>query len=459
MAHLSSKNTKKGVGKEFLCRVRYQNPLPPVPFPPKLLPIPPTYVDPDAGSYSQARLQHYVEYRHTTLEEATPYPMFVDADCGMPIDPCFLGTFDEDAGTARPKVHQLDKEDEFLLNLPSAVGGDTSGFTPEVNGSNTPGAHTPGGASTPRTTAPPRTSSSVKRVFDHSLRGQLQAIEESFQFFAQYDERPEGERDLLRDLRHPTNSTLHAVEAVPLLPDEQLWPNMYTVFSVDVCPEPEYITEKMATLDIEERRNLGDKARESLIFRPRVRRNNIGEDEQWIECFLPENEDTAARFHRRLEESAPANEDDQTIEYRFEKSREYDVPVRPATHRQDLYMISTAAGNTGEAEAKYVPVKSRVLLKRRNPPTAAHYREMLDDPLHITSLDLQLRDFSEDEIQERAAAMGKLHNVVKEEVLHTSTARIEEDEESVDVGGDLFHSDDDALAPNRHRAPSYSPSP
>ncbi|KAJ2814282.1 hypothetical protein FBU31_007348, partial [Coemansia sp. 'formosensis'] len=216
------------VGKEFLCKVRYQNPLPEVPFPPKLLPIPPTYVDPNAGSYSQARLHHYVEYRHTTLEEATPYQMFVDADYGMPIDPCLLGAFDEERGAVGPMPQVLDEKDNFLLNLPTA--NTASNGVSGVNGS---GPQTPASSTPPITSGVPETiaatglgqhpgvrkagmqriSSSLKRKFDHSLQGQLRAIDESFEYYAKYSDRADGEQDLLRDLRHPTNSNLQAVEA------------------------------------------------------------------------------------------------------------------------------------------------------------------------------------------------------------------------------------------------------
>ncbi|KAJ2159632.1 hypothetical protein GGF46_002877 [Coemansia sp. RSA 552] len=457
----SSKGAKKGVGKEFLCKVRYQNPLPSVPFPPKLLPIPPTYADPNVGSYSQARLQHYVEYRHTTLEEATPYPMYVDADYGMPIDPCLLGAFDEDRESAQPRPQALDKEDEFLLKLPTAATAaaadtDSPDQAVETNGSNTPSARPHTGlpsAPGPRPPGPARSTAS-KRTFDHSLEGQLQAIEESFQYFSKFGEGADGEKRFLESLRHPTDSTLHAVEAVPLFPDEDLWPNMYTVFSLDACPEPEYVQGRRAELSAEEGRRLGDEARASLVFRPRTRPTNIGDDEQWIECFLPEDEDTATRLRRRLTDPAPANDSDKDVEYRFEKSREYEMPVRPATHRQDLFMFTIDTVDD-ERVARYMPIKSRVLLKRRNVLASARQYEMQEDPLRITNLDLQLREFSDEEIQERASAMDKLHEVIREQVVHT---RSDESDENVDVGGDLFDSDNDDSR-SRRREHSYSPSP
>ncbi|KAJ2622471.1 hypothetical protein GGI25_003725 [Coemansia spiralis] len=462
------------IGKEFLCKVRYQNPLPPVPFPPKLLPIPPTYVDPNAGSYSQSRLHHYVEYRHTTLEEATPYPMIVDADYGMPIDPCLLGAFDEDKGVSTLGATELDEKDRFLLNLPSApkqAETEPNGLT-ESN--SLPSSQLGQGA---KPSALPRTASNARRAFDHSVQGQLRAIEESFAYFAKYNKNPDGEQELLRNLKHPTNDKLHAVESYPLFPDEELWPNIYTAFSMDVCPEPEFLASKKQTIDADEYKQIGNKARESLVFRPRVRQNNIGEDEQWIECFLPEDETTAQNVRERLERSSSYVDADQGVEYRFEKSREYDMPVRPNTSRQDLYMIvvgSLDGSDNAPLVAKYVPIKSKVMLKNRQLLLSRmQQHEDSDDPLRITSLDLQLRDFSEEEIQERAAARNKLHEAIKEEIVRVNSASRNDDdiEENVDVGGNLFDSDNDdtdrrnndtvenGRRGGRHRrTPSYSSS-
>ncbi|KAJ1799496.1 hypothetical protein LPJ59_001789 [Coemansia sp. RSA 2399] len=315
-------------------------------------------------------------------------------------------------------------------------------------------------------------------MFDHSVEGQLRAIEESFACFSKYDSTPDGEQELLHSLKHPTDSTLRAIESYPLFPDEDLWANTYTAFLMDVCPDPEFLSEKRRKFDAEEYKRLADLARDSLVFRPRVRQNHLGEDEQWIECFLPEDEATAQRARSRLQSGAPFDEvSDQDVEYRFEKSREYDMPVRPdAAARQDLYMITVDAAATANGRsagpsrpvAKYVPIKSKVLLKHRHSALSRlHEQDEFDDPLHITSLDLQLRDFSEEEIQQRAAARNRLHEIIREEIVHASgdsPRNSDADNVNIDVGGDLFDSDIEDPGSNRNgkshrRTPSYSPSP
>ncbi|KAJ2664183.1 hypothetical protein IWW48_000952 [Coemansia sp. RSA 1200] len=479
---MTSKSAPKAraVGKEFLCKVRYKNPLPEVPFPPKLLPIPPTYVDPNAGSYSQSRLHHYVQYRHTTLEEATPYPMIVDADYGMPIDPCLLGAFDEDRGASMISGAQIDEKDRFLLNLPTVANASATSALAAEAASQSDGISTPPVSQQPGLGAKqfgaqrtPAGGNIAKRMFDHSVEGQLRTIEESFACFSKYDtSSPDGYQAHLRDLKHPTDPKLHAVESYELFPDADLWPNVYTAFLTDVCADPEFLVEKKNKPDPEEYKRVADLARDSLIFRPRVRQNHLGEDEQWIESFLPEDEDTAIRIRKRLHSGALFDESvDQDVEYRFEKSREYDMPVRPDTAtagRQDLYMIAidTSESSGSRPVAKYVPIKSKVLLKHRQAfLSSMQEQDELDDPLRITSLDLQLRDFSEEEIQERAAATNKLHEVIKEEIIHASVdSPNHADSENIDVGGDLFASDNEDSSPSRdgkklRRVPSYSPSP
>ncbi|KAJ2735639.1 hypothetical protein IW152_001416 [Coemansia sp. BCRC 34962] len=463
----------RSVGKEFLCKVRYQNPLPEVPFPPKLLPIPPTYVDPNAGSYSQARLHHYVEYRHTTLEEATPYHMFVDADYGMPIDPCLLGAFDEERGAVGPMPQELDEKDRFLLNLPTAstASNGTIGVT-GVNGSGpqTPSSSAPphaGGASETMAAAGPaqrlgarkaglqRTSSNLKRKFDHSLEGQLQAIGESFKYFAKYSDQVDGEQGLLHDLRHPTNSNLRAIEAVPIFPDEDLWPNTYSVYSFDAAPEPEYTLDKKHQMGEDEHQALANGARESMVFRPRTEKNAFGEDDKWIECFLPASEDAARRVRRRLVEAGSVRSDDEGVEYRFEKSRDYNI-IPITTQRQDFFMITyKPATDSSTPTARYVPIKQRVMLKRRQIPPSARQLDMFDDPQHVTNLDLQWRDFSEEELHDRLSASNALHEVIREEIIHVASARVDDDsKEDIVIDDDLFSD-----GGRRRRTPSYSSSP
>ncbi|KAJ2852457.1 hypothetical protein IWW36_000344 [Coemansia brasiliensis] len=393
MSHSSSsRGPKKSVGKEFLCKVRYQNPLPSVPLPPKLLPIPPTYVDPSVGSYSQARLQHYVQYRHSTLEEATPYPLMVDADYGMPIDPCLLGAFDDDRAAIAPQ--QLDPEDEFLLHLPTTDARDS--LAEQSTDANTPNARAKGGSA--RTPGLKRTSSGAKRVFDHSLQGQLQTIDSSFKYFDKFS----SEQELLQSLKHPTNSQLQAVESIPLFPDEALWPSNYALFSLDVCPEPDFIRTKKSQMDADEYRQLGEKARESLLFLSQAGTNNLGEDETWCEVFLPESNETAVRASEQLKQGSVLD----GSEHRLKMTCEYDAQNDPI--KQKHLMITIGEGDDGSKVAKYAQFKGKILLKRSKVPRSSRNYNTVDEYKELTNIGLQLRELTEAEQLMRAQKLQEL---------------------------------------------------
>ncbi|KAG8893761.1 hypothetical protein FRC01_013363, partial [Tulasnella sp. 417] len=64
---------------DLLVRVRYVNPLPPPPYPPKLLNIPT-----DPKRFARAEFTQ-------AMSNETPLPMVVDAEMGMPLD---LSQFD-----------------------------------------------------------------------------------------------------------------------------------------------------------------------------------------------------------------------------------------------------------------------------------------------------------------------------------------------------------------------------
>ncbi|KAJ2396081.1 hypothetical protein GGI05_001291 [Coemansia sp. RSA 2603] len=312
-----------------------------------------------------------------------------------------------------------------------------------------------------------------KRTFDHTVEGQLRAIEDSFNYFNKYDASADGQQELLAGLKHPTNSDLHAVEAIPLFPDERLWPTKYTVFSLDTRPEAQYVLQKQSDgeLTAEEFVTEGNLARESLVFRLRWRENHLGEKDQWFETFLPDSSETARSIRHRLDGAEPFAKEDSEIKYSFEKSLEFDVPVGPTSLRQDMYMI-TCDTEAGQTVAKYVPVQTRFMLRRRRIPPAVRQQEELDDPSQASILYIQLRDFLKNEIKERSASMNRLHGIIKEEVIHASgEARDEDSNENIDIDDQdddkdrLYLSDDDnneevlSSSRRRRRTPTYSSSP
>ncbi|KAF7983338.1 hypothetical protein HWV62_22297 [Athelia sp. TMB] len=212
---------------DLLVKVRYSNPLPAPPCPPKLLQIP-------TNPNRYARPEFLNE-----IANDTSLPMIVDAECGMPLD---LGRWEclwEEGGD------DSDPRDRFLLEDPSSSTK----------------AHTSGGPSTPlpQHVAWLRKTEYISRestnkgsgqepkytpqvVIDVSHSAQLATIEASF---AAANPRPlsstatsvdpDKEFDL-KTIRHPNKPGVTAVESYEVLPDAEIWPNAYDLFRFSERP-------------------------------------------------------------------------------------------------------------------------------------------------------------------------------------------------------------------------------
>ncbi|KAI6010676.1 RNA polymerase II-associated [Pisolithus orientalis] len=218
---------------DLLIRVRYSNPLPPPPCPPKLLDIPT-----DPMRYARP------EFLNAIANE-TPLPMIIDAECGMPLDlglwECLWGEdADESALNPDPNfVPPLDPKDRFLLGDPS------SSSLPYTNG--TPGPTV--GLSTPLPAHVPwlrkteylsregvQRSQSVQEIkhlpqnIDISRAAQLRDIEASFAACN------EPSQFSLSTLRHPNKPEVTAVESYEIFPDADIWANAYDLFRFSERP-------------------------------------------------------------------------------------------------------------------------------------------------------------------------------------------------------------------------------
>ncbi|KAJ2933140.1 hypothetical protein H1R20_g3941, partial [Candolleomyces eurysporus] len=217
-------SVKKSAKLDLLVRVRYSNPLPPPPCPPKLLDIPtnpmryarPEFLDAVAGEL--------------------PLPMIVDAECGMPLD---LGHWESlwedgaDDSKINPDPHNLpplDPKDAFLLADPSS----STFANGHQSGPATPASAPSIGSVTwlRKTEYLSRDNSQrfgvqeVKHVptaiVDVSRNAQLAAVEASFKAC--------NDDFSLETIRHPNNPRLTAVESYPVLPDADIWANQYDLF-------------------------------------------------------------------------------------------------------------------------------------------------------------------------------------------------------------------------------------
>ncbi|KAF5377783.1 hypothetical protein D9757_008079 [Collybiopsis confluens] len=226
---------------DLLVRVRYANPLPPPPCPPKLLDVPTNPM-----RYAQPAFLN-------SIANNSPLPMIVDAECGMPLD---LGKWEflweesaDDSGKGigdlfhdRPfsltfqfaalnpdpeNLPKLDPKDEFL----AFDSGSSNIYLSGAHNGPTPGTPALGQVAWLRKTE--YTSDRVQRaaaepkhvslpLMDISREAQLRDIEASF--VACNDEFS------LEDIRHPNKPNVTALESYEILPDSEIWANQYDLF-------------------------------------------------------------------------------------------------------------------------------------------------------------------------------------------------------------------------------------
>ncbi|KXN92386.1 hypothetical protein AN958_07004 [Leucoagaricus sp. SymC.cos] len=226
---------------DLLVRVRYSNPLPAPPCPPKLLDIPTNPM-----RYTRP------EFLNELVNE-TPLPMIIDAELGMPLD---LGKWeclweegaDDSALNPDPlNLPKLDPKDAFLLSDPSTSTGITSSVGSN-SGSSTPLAHVPWLRKTEYISREGvlRTSSQDAKTIqlapiDISRNAQLRDIEASFA--------ASNDNFDLSTLKHPNKLDITAVESYPILPDADIWPNQYDLFRFSERPGDRPVDVRYERLD------------------------------------------------------------------------------------------------------------------------------------------------------------------------------------------------------------------
>ncbi|KIJ20686.1 hypothetical protein PAXINDRAFT_66143 [Paxillus involutus ATCC 200175] len=347
---------------DLLVRVRYSNPLPPPPCPPKLLDIP-------TNSTRYARPGFL-----NVIANDTPLPMIVDAECGMPLD---LGRWeclwDEDADDSalNPDPHnlpQLDPKDRFLLGDPSANSTTyTNGVAPaSASGSSTP---LPAHVSWLRKTEylsreGVQRSSSLQEMkplpqhIDISRPAQLRDIEASFAACndpSQFD---------LSALRHPNKPNVTAIESYEIYPDADIWANAYDLFRFSERPGERPV-------DVE------DPRLECAILRPME-----SDGDHFLAYYLTKDDESALEFKERRRDGAPPEPDEERKTTTFHFVRDYEtVKIEQEVPNEFLLVIddgdtqSNVSGG-GEERAKgayYKNIERKMTLKKKRTNTQEAY--------------------------------------------------------------------------------------
>ncbi|THU92733.1 RNA polymerase II-associated protein [Dendrothele bispora CBS 962.96] len=343
---------------DLLVRVRYSNPLPAPPCPPKLLEIP-------TNPMRYAR----PEFLNAIANNA-PLPMIVDADCGMPLD---LGKWESlweenaDGLALNPDIDnlpKLDPKDELLAFEPATAGiGPTSGIF--TNGHQS-------GTSTP-TSLPVNVPWLRKTEYTSSRESQrLAAIESKPMPLAHIDvSRPAQIRDIetsftannddfdLSALRHPNKPNVTAVESYEILPDDNIWANQYDLFRFSERPGERNVDVEDLRLDC-------------AILRPMK-----SDHDSFLAYYLTKEDEDALKL-KEVRSSLAAYEipeDEEPITFNF--IRDYEtVKVEQEVPNEFLLVLDDGPSQSKDFDEVFADDEDENKNQRSDRPKGAYYKNI-----------------------------------------------------------------------------------
>ncbi|KAI0316020.1 RNA polymerase II-associated [Amylostereum chailletii] len=344
---------------DLLVKVRYQNPLPAPPCPPKLIDIP-------------TNPQRYARPEFIDLlANDAPLPMIVDAECGMPLDLSKWEALWADPASAddfalNPSpshMPELDSADQALLFDPSAPTTSTEFIRSSARLPN-PSAPLPAHVTWLRKTeylsrdaaSPARASPSESQKTDErpdvSPAAQLRSIEASFANAAAFED--------VSTLQHPTKRGVTAVASYEVLPDVSIWPNAYDLFRFSERPG-----ERGPETD--------DPRLDCAVMRPME-----SDGEHFLAYYLTKEDEDAMRSKqvRTAGDIDLLQDEDEATEFHF--VRDYEV-VRVESEVPNEFLLVLDDGDTGVPDrgqgAYYKPIERKMLLKKKRTEPIERFRD------------------------------------------------------------------------------------
>ncbi|KAF8216777.1 RNA polymerase II-associated [Mycena galopus ATCC 62051] len=328
-------SSKKNSKLDLLVRVRYSNPLPAPPCPPKLVDIP-------TNPMRYARPEFL-----NALANDMPLPMIVDAECGMPLDlgrweSLWLGEdvndlsggeiklrwaeLDADLNPDPDDLPALDPEDAALLAELAPATPSFGNNSQLASGPSTPlPAHVPwlrkteyisregvqrSGAHEPKHI--------IAAPIDVSREAQLRDIEASFAAC--------NDNFSLTTLRHPNKPHVRAVESYEVLPDKDIWANQYDLFRFSERPGER-------NLDVD------DPRLDCAILRPMKT-----EHDSFLAYYLTADDESAMKFKETRLALAPYEVPAEREETVFHFVRDYEtVKVEQEVPNEFMLVIEDGA--------------------------------------------------------------------------------------------------------------------
>ncbi|THH05412.1 hypothetical protein EW145_g4810 [Phellinidium pouzarii] len=367
---------------DLLHKVRFQNPLPPPPFPPKLLNIPTKpsrYAGPDFTA---------------SLAGETPLPMVVDAELGMPLDLSFydcLWSEDADESLLNPEPNMappVDPKDAFMLgdsslhSLHASLNGQYSSGaappTPQVSWLRKTEYISSAVSKTPTSSHDSRRTNEDTTVVDISRAAQIRDVEASFS----------GGSFNLASLKHPNKPGITAVESYEILPDADIWANAYDLFRFSERPG-------------ERPQDVPDPRLDCAILRPME-----SDGDHFLAYYLPKEDEVAENFAERRRNG----EDVEDMIFSFVRDYEtvkieQDVPNEflLILDNGDMDELSSADSSRRRTKgAYYKNIERKIVLKKKRANQWDTYTDKWD------AINLSLATFSTEDLEEREEALAEV---------------------------------------------------
>uniref|UniRef100_A0A9J2PDV4 RNA polymerase II-associated factor 1 homolog n=2 Tax=Ascaris TaxID=6251 RepID=A0A9J2PDV4_ASCLU len=338
------------VKSDFLCRVKYSNTLPDIPFEAKFLACPFT------------SLSRFIDYKQTSLEKNFKFELLAESDLGVKIDLINPETYfvDPDA----PKKQQLNAIDAELLEDEQANPQNSrrslqhSKMVPWMRKTEYISSEfTRFGVSNERQET--KIGYSTKKKFQNEVlyrdrASQIAAINKTFD---------EAAKPVTR---HPMKKGVTAVEELYLLPDFENWKHPFALVVFDSDPVPQ-----------SEKANPG-----TLMSQALIRGMMDEEGEQFVTYFLP----TKETLDKRMTDTENGKQFDPDYTYEYYSVRDYNWFVRNKStkgYEQDNFLFSFR-----DSGVYYNELETRVSLTRRK---AKRSRQQ-------TKLMVRNRDYDENEL-------------------------------------------------------------
>ncbi|KAI0333904.1 RNA polymerase II-associated [Cubamyces sp. BRFM 1775] len=371
---------------DLLIRVRYSNPLPSPPCPPKLLNIPT-----DPKRYARPEFLD-------DIATSMPLPMVVDGELGMPLDLSQWDCLWEENGDDSElnpdpnRPSKIDPRDQFMLGDPASTAAPFLG--PVASGASTPLAAMPNVPWLRKTEYLSREGSSraslsqdlkqnQDNAIDISRDAQLRDIEASFAAVENSD---------LASLRHPTKPELTAVETFEIFPDAEIWANAYDLFRFSERPGDR-------PLDVE------DPRLDCAVLRPME-----ADGDHFLAYYLTKEDEDAIEFKTNRLARSPDDppEDEPTL---FHFVRDYEtVKVEQEVPNEFLLVLDDGMSNDDDFDTKksrpkgayYKNIERKMLLKKKRVNTYESYGDKWD-VVRLTHTPM-----STEEAQEREEALAEV---------------------------------------------------